>query len=323
MKELELVPVRVTEKGNQAVSARELHQFLESKQYFANWIKNRIEKFNFKEGVDFYRKYYDVYGNEVDRDYYNIQKIEYFLTKESGKLILLSENKEKSLIFRNKVIENDDKSTKILSKFSEMEYSLNLENLFIRNDKIFISLENLSQLVWVSTETIRSKLEEVKPKLSEDNIIFNEGNIELDEISTLLILKDFPLDVYFLYLEKYQMLRDSLLKIYKLNVVDNLLPEYKGERRYVYIIQNTFTHNIKIGIATNPSDRLSQLQTGSDVELKLIYKSGVCSNFFEIETLCHEKFKDYNVRGEWFNIDSSEVISFLENQRFVLTSNLL
>lgn len=317
-----IIKVETMNEGS-AVSARELHKFLESKQQFADWIKNRIEKFSFKEGVDFYRKYYDVYGNEVDREYYNINKIEYFLTKESGKLILLSENKEKSLIFRNKVIENEDMSTKILSKFSEMEYSLSLENLFIRNDKVFISLENLSKLVNEPIETLRSKLDEVKYKLSEENIIVSEGSIELDEFSTLLILNNLPLDVYCLYLEKYLILKESLIKIYKQNVVDNLLPEYKGEIRYVYIIQNTFTHNIKIGISTNPSERLSYLQTGSDVELKLIYKSGVCSNFFEIESLCHEKFKDYNVRGEWFNVDSSEVISFLENQKFVLTSNLL
>ena len=90
---VEIIKISENERGDQAVSARELHQFLEVGRDFSNWIKNRIEKFNFKEGVDFYRKYYDVYGNEVNREYYNIQKIEYFLTKESGKLILLSENK--------------------------------------------------------------------------------------------------------------------------------------------------------------------------------------------------------------------------------------
>ena len=161
------------EEGS-AVSARDLHKFLESKQQFSDWIKNHIEKFNFKEDVDFYRKYYDVFGNEVDKYYYNINKIEYFLTKESGKLILLSENKEKSLIFRNKVVENDDRSTKILSKFSEMEYSLNYENLFIRNDKVFISLENLSKLVKESIETLISKLDKVRYKLSEENILSND-----------------------------------------------------------------------------------------------------------------------------------------------------
>ena len=319
----ELIKISENERGDQAVSARELHQFLEVGRDFSNWIKDRISKYGFREGKDYYRKYYDVYGNEVDKNFYYIHKKDYFLTKESCKFIALSENREKSHLFRNNVIENDIKSTKILSKFAEMEYSLNLENLFIKNDKVFISLENLSKLVNESIETLRSKLDEVRYKLSEENILFNEGSIELDEFSTLLILKNLPLDVYCLYLEKYQTLKESLIKIYKQNVVDNLLPEYKGERRYVYIIQNTFTHNIKIGISTNPSERLSYLQTGSDVELKLIYKSGVCSNFFEIESLCHEKFKDYNVRGEWFNVDSSEVISFLENQKFVLTSNLL
>ena len=76
---MELINIGNTTEGE--VSARELHKFLESKQYFASWIKNRIEKFNFKEGVDFYRKYYDVFGNEVDKDYYNINKIEYFFNQ--------------------------------------------------------------------------------------------------------------------------------------------------------------------------------------------------------------------------------------------------
>ena len=38
MNELELVPVKVTPKGNQVVSARELHSFLGAKKDFSNWI---------------------------------------------------------------------------------------------------------------------------------------------------------------------------------------------------------------------------------------------------------------------------------------------
>lgn len=99
--------------------------------------------------------------------------------------------------------------------------------------------------------------------------------------------------------------------------------ESKEISRYVYIIQNTKSKNIKIGVATNPSERLLVLQIGSDVELKLIYTSGVCSNSRKIEAICHKHFKDYNVRGEWFKIKPSEAISFLESQNFVLTPNLL
>lgn len=35
------------------VNARELHAFLESKQEFAHWISNRIEKYGFVEGSDY------------------------------------------------------------------------------------------------------------------------------------------------------------------------------------------------------------------------------------------------------------------------------
>lgn len=46
--------IKITEqKGKRAVSARELHQFLGSKQDFSNWIKNRINEYGFIENQDF------------------------------------------------------------------------------------------------------------------------------------------------------------------------------------------------------------------------------------------------------------------------------
>lgn len=46
--------IKVTEEnGEQLVSARELHKFLESKQDFTHWIKSRIEKYGFIEDEDF------------------------------------------------------------------------------------------------------------------------------------------------------------------------------------------------------------------------------------------------------------------------------
>ena len=37
----------------QTANARELHAFLESKQDFSTWIKNRIEKYEFVENQDY------------------------------------------------------------------------------------------------------------------------------------------------------------------------------------------------------------------------------------------------------------------------------
>ena len=46
--------IRIEEKeGIQTVNARELHEFLEVGRDFSNWIKQRIEKYDFVENQDF------------------------------------------------------------------------------------------------------------------------------------------------------------------------------------------------------------------------------------------------------------------------------
>lgn len=46
--------IRVIKEGNkQLVNARELHEFLENKRQFADWIKQRIEQYGFLENEDF------------------------------------------------------------------------------------------------------------------------------------------------------------------------------------------------------------------------------------------------------------------------------
>lgn len=321
-----LVNVWLTEKGNQAVSAKELHSYLEVGRDFSNWIKNRIEKYGFVEDKDYCRKFFDVFGNEINElDRRNIgNRIDYYITSDMAKQLIIIERKRKGTEFTKSMIERDNNSTKILGKFTELEYKLNSDKLFLKDNKVYISEQNLSNLV---KEPIKPKLEDTMflDLLKEDSHIQkdSEGNIILDELATVLLLKEYPFNILYKYLKEYLTLKDSLIDIYKLNVIDNILPEYKGDRRYVYIIQNTATKNIKIGVATNPSDRLSQLQTGSDVDLKLIYTSGVCSNSFEIESTCHNHFKESHVRGEWFKVEPSEAISFLESQKFVLTSNIL
>lgn len=306
------------------ISARDLYNFLESKRDFSSWIKDRISKYGFEENKDYYKLYFDIYGNEVDVEDYVTGRIEYFVNSDMAKQLIIVERKRRGTEFTKSMIERDNNSTKILGKFTELEYNLNSDKLFLKDNKVFISELNLSNLV---KEPIKSKLEDPMfiDLLKDSNHIQKDdvGNRILDELATILLLKDYPFNILYKYLKEYLTLKDSLIDIYKLNVIDNILPEYKGERRYVYIIQNTATKNIKIGVATNPSDRLSQLQTGSDVDLKLIYTSGVCSNSFEIESTCHNHFKDSHVRGEWFKVEPNEAISFLESQKFVLTSNIL
>ena len=50
---IKLQPQTINGNAVETVSARELHAFLESRQEFANWIKNRIADYDFVENQDF------------------------------------------------------------------------------------------------------------------------------------------------------------------------------------------------------------------------------------------------------------------------------
>lgn len=83
--------IRITEQnGKQAVSARELHAFLESKQEFANWIKNRIEKYDLVENVD-----YQVFDNFVNNPKGGRPLTEYALSVSAAKELSMVEGNEK------------------------------------------------------------------------------------------------------------------------------------------------------------------------------------------------------------------------------------
>ena len=71
----ELIKLNDIEIGNelvQTVNARELHAFLESRQDFSTWIKNRIEKYGFVENQDFvvsHKKIENPQGGRPSKEY--------------------------------------------------------------------------------------------------------------------------------------------------------------------------------------------------------------------------------------------------------------
>ncbi len=69
---------------------------------------------------------------------------------------------------------------------------------------------------------------------------------------------------------------------------------------YVYFIQNTFDHLIKIGESKNPSKRLKMLQTAAGHPLELIGRKFVKLRKLE-EISLHEQFEEDRLEGgEWF-----------------------
>lgn len=122
------------------------------------------------------------------------------------------------------------------------------------------------------------------------------------------------------YITEFSKMKKWIQDIYKARLVESVLPQDNKNRQFVYIIENKDNGAIKIGVATDPERRLKQLQTGSVSELEIVYQSYVCSNAFEIEKNTHNKFENYHIRGEWYDMSKSDVILYLENQRYVLKS---
>lgn len=69
----------------------------------------------------------------------------------------------------------------------------------------------------------------------------------------------------------------------------------------VYFIQVGESGPIKIGYTrTDPTKRLSELQTGNPYKLRLLL---VLEGGFDLEHALHEKFADLRLEGEWFRND--------------------
>ncbi len=98
----QLIPVSTSTINNQSTltcDARELHVFLEVGRDFSNWIKDRIEKYGFTEGVDFilFAKSGEKLGHR--------HPATYTLTIDMAKQLAMVENNEKGLQVRRYFIE--------------------------------------------------------------------------------------------------------------------------------------------------------------------------------------------------------------------------
>lgn len=93
--------IKITEhNGKRAVNARELHQFLESKYQFANWIQERITKYGFVEN-----QYYEVFKENLKNSNGGRPQTEYVLSVDMAKELSMVENNEKGRLARKYFIE--------------------------------------------------------------------------------------------------------------------------------------------------------------------------------------------------------------------------
>lgn len=95
----ELVPVYETEQGRKVVDGRQLHGFLEVGKDFTTWIKERIQKYNFEEEIDYILTLTRIGERQ------NVIRHDYFLTIEMAKELCMVENNEQGSKARKYFIE--------------------------------------------------------------------------------------------------------------------------------------------------------------------------------------------------------------------------
>jgi hypothetical protein len=85
-------------------------------------------------------------------------------------------------------------------------------------------------------------------------------------------------------------------------------PSERGSRRSIYFVQPAAGGLIKIGIASNVAARLSGMQTGSPVELRVIGVIAGVDQSFEAEL--HERYASARRHGEWFE-PTAELLDYI------------
>lgn len=150
-----LIPVYKNEEGNKLVSARVLYEFLGVRKDFTSWIKDRIEKFDFKENDD----YVVSTENGENPSAGGRPKAEYILKLDTAKEIAMVQNNSKGSEIRKYFIS-------IEKKFTTIAKPMTIEELIILQAKSVGELKNKVTLISESHD----KLEERFNNLDATNI---------------------------------------------------------------------------------------------------------------------------------------------------------
>jgi hypothetical protein len=81
----------------------------------------------------------------------------------------------------------------------------------------------------------------------------------------------------------------------------------------IYVFSNPFGKLVKIGVSSNPLNRITLLAKQNGFELKHEYNTGKIKNFSNIEKAVHNHFKDKRAFGEWFYIEPIEAINYIKS----------
>lgn len=164
--------IKITEKeGQQLVSARELHEFLEVNSRFNDWIGNRIRKYEFEEGNDYTKILVQCIRGQNEYDY--------AITIDMAKELSMVENNEKGKKARKYFIQCEKKLKGINQPKLPTTYKEALLKLVeAEEEKERLQLENKQK---------DQVIGELKPKADYTDLILNSKSL----VTTTQIAKDY------------------------------------------------------------------------------------------------------------------------------------
>ena len=143
-----IVPIYESDTKEKLINARELHKKLNNKRQFANWIKQRIDKYKFLENHDFVKLNNFVMVGNLKRP-----QIDYYLTIDMAKELCMVENNETGRKIRRYFIEVEKRYREIINTptniFDFLRLALNQIELNSKN------IENLQ----LDVNELKSKID--------------------------------------------------------------------------------------------------------------------------------------------------------------------
>lgn len=163
----ELIKVSLTTFGNDevnSINARDLHVFLEVKSEFRNWIKNRIEQYQFVQGVDF------IAGNFLPGS----EQKDYTITIEMAKELSMVERNEKGKQARQYFIECERRL--------RAPVAMTLEEQLVKSAQALLALRQDMTQIAISQRTLEDKVDAFTAGMEYYSIVAfcNINNLKVD-----------------------------------------------------------------------------------------------------------------------------------------------
>ena len=223
--------IKVTEEnGEQLVSARDLHEFLEIKSRFNDWIKNRIEKYDFEENQDFVtitKKLVTAQGNESNY-------LDYILKIDMAKELSMVENNDKGSQARKYFIQCENKLKQVTKKQLPENYLEALKQLVISEEKRIEAEKTNAILMHVNKNYTSTEIRDLR----ELYLKYNADERILEGFEMLVSNRIYEHEDYFnnRVATPSGILQDKHLQLIVtsgFNIIDqiNKVPEYKERLR--------------------------------------------------------------------------------------------